>query len=60
MFLGYIICEGRSFPLKEHMLDTEFEPDRITQKKLHFRIEDVDGFRMNVTGQVFNVFHFIF
>jgi len=60
MFLGYIIREGRNYPLKEHTLDTEFEPDGITQKKLHFCIEDVGGFRMNVTGQVFNVFHFTF
>ncbi|MBC2717070.1 MAG: hypothetical protein HF978_17335 [Desulfobacteraceae bacterium] len=60
MFLGYIIREGRNFPLKEYMLDTEFELDGMTQKKLHFRIEDVGGFRMNVTGRVFNVFHLTF
>ena len=60
LFIGYIVREGKNFPLKEYMLDTEFDHDGVTQKKLHFRIEDVDGFRMNVTAQVFNVFHLTF
>ena len=55
MYLGYIIREGQNFPLKDCWLESEFESDGRTQKKVSFRIEDVGGFRMSVTGQVLSV-----
>ena len=59
LFLGYIIRDGQNYPLKDFKLETEFEADGTTQKKINFSIEDVSGFRMDVTGQVHSLFHLL-
>jgi len=57
MFLGYIICDGKNYSLKNCRLETAFEPDGVTQKKIQFSIEDVGGFQMDVTDTMINAFH---
>jgi len=57
LLLGYIIRDGQNYPLRDFMLETDFEADGTTQKTVRFRIEDVSGFHMEVTGRVHSVFH---
>ncbi len=57
MFLGYIIRDGKNYSLKDYKLETEFEADGTTQRKVIFSIEDIGGFRMDVTGHIVNIFH---
>jgi hypothetical protein len=52
IFTGYINRGGRNYPYRRYQIDTEFEPDGLTQKRLRFAVEDTGGFKMEVEGKV--------
>jgi hypothetical protein len=50
VFNGFISRGGHNYTLRRARLDTEFEADRLTQKRVFLRLEDSDGWYMEVVG----------
>lgn len=55
VFNGFICRGGVNYPLRRAALTTEFEDDGVTQKKVHFTVEDTGGEVFEVTGEVLTV-----
>jgi hypothetical protein len=55
IFNGYISRGGRNYPYRKVELETEFEQDGLTQKNIHFSVQDTGGFTMDVEGNAINV-----
>ncbi|RJP35402.1 MAG: hypothetical protein C4536_00895 [Actinobacteria bacterium] len=55
IFNGFVCREGVNYPLRRAALETEFEEDGVTQKRLAFRIEDVGGGSYDVAGKALTV-----
>ncbi len=54
MFNGYLIRDGKNCLYRTCALETEYQPDGITQKYIRFVVEDTEGFQMEVEGRVIN------
>ena len=55
VFNGFICRGGANYPVRRAALETEFEEDGVTQKRLSFAIEDTGGEVIEVTGDVLTV-----
>lgn len=55
VFFGYVSRGGVNYPFRRAALETEFESDGVTQKRLRFRIEDTGGKTIEVTGDALTV-----
>jgi len=56
-----IITRGREhYPLRRLHLETEFEEDGVTQKRVFFRFEDVSGWEMEAEGTPLTVVPLVF
>ncbi len=55
VFNGFICRGGVNYPVRRAALETEFEEDGVTQKRLSFAIEDTGGEVIEVTGDVLTV-----
>ena len=55
LFFGFVSREGVNYPLRRVALQTEFESDGVTQKRLRFQIEDTGGRTIDITGDVLTV-----
>ncbi len=55
LFFGFVSRGGVNYPLRRVELETEFESDGLTQKRLKFRIEDTGGKTIEITGDVLTV-----
>jgi len=51
VFNGFITRDGNNYPIRRAALETEFEDDGITQKRLRFKMEDTGGGAVEVTGE---------
>jgi len=51
LFNGYVCRSGRNRPLRRAWLETEFEEDGLTQKRVLLRMEDTDGWEAEVEGR---------
>jgi hypothetical protein len=52
LFNGFISRDGVNYPLRRAYLETEFEEDGLTQRRLAFSMEDTGGRTVEVTGDV--------
>lgn len=52
---GFVCRDGRNYPLRRVNLETEFEEDGITQRRLAFRMEDTGGKVIDVEGEVLTI-----
>lgn len=55
LFFGFVSRDGVNYPLRRAALETEFESDGITQRRLRFKIEDTGGKTLEITGDVLTV-----
>ncbi len=52
---GFVCRDGANYPLRRAHLETEFEGDGITQRRLSFRLEDTGGRVIDVNGEALTV-----
>ena len=52
---GFICRDGANYPLRRAQLETEFEEDGVTQRRLAFRLEDTGGKTIDVAGEALTV-----
>ncbi len=55
VFFGYVSRGGVNYPLRRVALETEFESDGVTQKRLRFKIEDTGGKTLEITGDALTI-----
>lgn len=55
VFNGFLCRGGSNYPVARASLETNFEPDGVTQKNISFSFEDVTGKEIEVTGDVLTV-----
>jgi hypothetical protein len=55
VFNGFVTRGGANYPVRRVDLETEFEPDGVTQKAVRFTLEDTSGVSMEVTGRPLTV-----
>jgi len=51
LFNGYVCRSGRNYPLRRAWLDTEFEADGRTQKRVLLRLQDTAGWEAEIVGR---------
>jgi len=51
IYNGYVCRSGKNVPLRRAWLDTEFEPDGVTQKRVLLRIQDAEGWEADIEGR---------
>jgi len=51
LFNGYVCRSGKNYPLRHAWLDTEFEKDGLTQKRILLRILDTSGWEAEIEGR---------
>jgi hypothetical protein len=51
LFNGYVCRSGRNYPLRRAWLDTEFDADGLTQKRILLRLEDTSGWAGEIEGK---------
>lgn len=55
IFNGYVCRRGRNYALRRAHLETEFEADETTQKRVRVRLEDASGWEADVDAEVLTV-----
>jgi len=50
IYNGYVSRSGRNIPLRRAWLETDFERDGLTQKRVRLRLQDASGWEAQVEG----------
>ena len=50
IFNGYVCRSGENHPLRRAWLETDFEDDEVTQKRIRLRLQDTTGWEAEVEG----------
>ncbi len=55
IFNGYVSRQGRNYALRRAHLETEFETDGTTQKRLRVRLQDASGWEADLEAEALTV-----